>query len=92
MYRLGLEAILGFQRRGDKLRIEPSIPEAWPGFSLRYRYKTSRYAIQVENPDRLQSGVAQIWLDDRRLEGVELPLEDDGQEHHVRIRMGQSKD
>src|ERR1041385_4914502 len=30
MYRVGLEAILGFTKRGDTLRIEPCVPRDWP--------------------------------------------------------------
>ena len=38
MYRLGLEGILGLQRRGAGLIIEPHIPAGWPGYEVTYRY------------------------------------------------------
>ncbi|MHB9031975.1 MAG: GH36-type glycosyl hydrolase domain-containing protein, partial [Anaerolineae bacterium] len=37
MYRLGLEAILGFSKRGNNLRIEPVIPPEWDGYEINYR-------------------------------------------------------
>ena len=42
MYRVGLEAILGFTKRGDTLVIEPCVPAAWPGFTIEYRYRRER--------------------------------------------------
>ncbi|MBB1251565.1 hypothetical protein H2O14_25500 [Rhizobium sp. G21] len=35
LYRTAVEAILGIRREGDLLRITPSLPAAWPGFSAR---------------------------------------------------------
>ena len=35
MYRVGLEAILGFTKRGDTLPIDPRVPAAWPEFTHR---------------------------------------------------------
>jgi cyclic beta-1,2-glucan synthetase len=38
MYRVGLESILGFRLEGgDRLRIRPCIPDAWPDFRITYR-------------------------------------------------------
>ncbi|MFL5561875.1 MAG: GH36-type glycosyl hydrolase domain-containing protein, partial [Gemmatimonadaceae bacterium] len=48
MYRVGLEAILGFHKRGDTLAIEPCIPATWPEFTLEYRHASSRYTITVK--------------------------------------------
>ncbi|KGM51651.1 glycosyl transferase family 36 [Lysobacter concretionis Ko07 = DSM 16239] len=47
LYRAGIEALLGFHLRGDRLRIDPCIPTTWPGFSLVYRHHTSRYLVQI---------------------------------------------
>ena len=39
MYRLVIESLLGIRLEVDRLRIEPLIPAAWPGFELRYRHR-----------------------------------------------------
>ncbi|OUC07323.1 hypothetical protein RY27_15565, partial [Litorilinea aerophila] len=88
MYRLGLEGILGVQRRGDLLRIDPCIPRDWPGFQLRYRVGRTCYHIQVENPDGVNRGVASVLVDGEPAADGAIPLVDDGQEHHVQVRMG----
>jgi cyclic beta-1,2-glucan synthetase len=73
MYRVWLEEVLGFKLRGDRLFIEPALPESWPGYELTFRYGQTEYRVEVENgpePSR-----------------YEIRLEDDRQLHTLRIRM-----
>ena len=86
MYRVGLEAILGFTKRGDRLSLEPCVPAAWPGFSLTYRHGSTTYTIVVERPQAARKGNQQVLLDGRMLEGETIPLVDDGATHEVVIR------
>ena len=88
IYRLGLEAILGLQREGAALRIDPRIPSRWPGFEICYRWGNSQYHIKVENLDNVTLGVKEILLDGNSLEDGLIPLVDDGKEHEVRVLMG----
>jgi cyclic beta-1,2-glucan synthetase len=48
MYRVWLEEVLGFHKRGDTLQIKPVVPAAWPGFSMTFRNGLAVYAITVE--------------------------------------------
>jgi cyclic beta-1,2-glucan synthetase len=87
MYRVGLDAILGFDRRGDVLRIEPRVPLAWPRFTIDYRFGAARYTIVVDEPGRLAGGAgAEVTLDGRLLDGPDIPLVDDGMAHEVLVR------
>jgi len=88
LYRVGLEAILGFRPEGDRLVIDPCIPAAWPGFSINYRHRSARYEIRVENPEGVERGVRALWLDGNRVEGEMIPLADDGGHHDVRVVLG----
>ncbi|HET9002894.1 MAG TPA: glucoamylase family protein, partial [Gemmatimonadaceae bacterium] len=56
MYRVGLEAILGFRKHGDRLAIEPCLPSAWKEYTIEYRHLSSTYTITVKNPDGVQRG------------------------------------
>ena len=38
MYRVGLEAILGFRKAGDRLTIDPCVPADWQEYRIEYRY------------------------------------------------------
>ncbi len=86
MYRLGLEAILGFHREGQTLHVNPSIPTHWSGFEFTYRYHTSIYYIKVERLAGDELKVRQLILNGQVLPGNSVPLVDDGREHHVTVR------
>ncbi|HMB93561.1 MAG TPA: hypothetical protein VKP65_22095, partial [Rhodothermales bacterium] len=95
MYRVVLESILGFHLEGgNQLVLRPHIPNAWPGFRLRYRLpgSTTVYEIEVQNPDREAEGVVSIEVDGVHLavsEGEgQIPLKDDGATHQVIVTMG----
>ncbi len=89
LYRAGLESILGFDKRGSSLRIDPCIPRDWPRFEITYRYGGSLYRIAVENPKGVSRGVSQVSLDGVLLSGEALiPLCDDGAEHRVQVSLG----
>ena len=82
MYRIALEAILGFHQRGEQLFIEPCIPANWKEFTVEYRFRSSTYEITVENPDGLQSGSVELAIDGRSVEKA-IDLIDDGKRHRV---------
>jgi cyclic beta-1,2-glucan synthetase len=88
LYRVMLESILGFHPHGDRLRIEPCIPRAWPSFAITYRYHSATYRITVENPQEVERGIMEISVDGRKLDGPDIPLTDDGKTHEIRVRLG----
>jgi cyclic beta-1,2-glucan synthetase len=88
LYRLGLEAILGLQKRGDQLFIRPCIPATWREYSITLRHGKATYHIQVENPDGVQNTVSQWVIDGEARPDGAFPLVDDGQRHHLKIVMG----
>jgi cyclic beta-1,2-glucan synthetase len=87
-YRVGLEAILGFHKRGASLVMEPCIPMAWGGFSLSYRVGTATYEIDVQNPEHVNRGVSTVTVDGSRVAGNAIPLVDDGKTHRVVVLLG----
>jgi cyclic beta-1,2-glucan synthetase len=90
MYRVGLEAILGFTRRGDLLHIEPRVPDSWPEFSIDYRFGKATYAITVHEPGAIRGPDVNVSVDGRALDGPAIPLVDDGTRHVVVVRPGRS--
>ncbi len=87
-YRVWLEEVLGFQRRGDILTINPVIPKEWSGFRLRYRFQNTTYRIAVENPDHCSRGVVLLEVDGVSTADQRISLRDDGQTHEVRVVLG----
>jgi cyclic beta-1,2-glucan synthetase len=89
MYRAGLEAILGIERRGDVLSLNPCIPLSWPGFSAVIRLGGTRYEIEVENPQHRCRGISSVELDGEVVNPAAIPLRDDGRTHRVRAVIGE---
>jgi cyclic beta-1,2-glucan synthetase len=89
-YRVALEGVLGFVKRGDCLRIDPCIPSDWDGFALEYRYGASRYAIDVRNPEHVSRGVTEVSVDGIATTDAGVTLVDDGLRHVVTVVLGQS--
>jgi cyclic beta-1,2-glucan synthetase len=88
MYRVGLEAIMGFDKVGSTLRIDPCVPRTWTTAEINYTYKSARYRIEIQNAAGVCRGVRRVTLDGKTLaEGV-VALADDGGEHVVVVEMG----
>ena len=92
MYRVGLEGILGLQRRGAFFTLNPCIPASWPTYSIEWRFGRAHYTIVVENPERRCRGVASVELDGSPADPAAIPLEDDGRVHRVRVVLGPGRD
>ena len=91
MLQLGMEAILGLQRAGNVLRIEPCIPSGWPEYTLTYRQGGTVYRIRVENPEGVNRGVVRVMLDGEELLEKVIPLSSDGREHEVEVLLGRAE-
>ena len=87
MYRVGLEAILGFTKRGDTLWFDPAVPSSWPEFTVEYRVGRSLYRIVVRPSQTPGGGRNLVTLDGRLLETAGIPLVDDGETHDVRVEV-----
>jgi cyclic beta-1,2-glucan synthetase len=91
MYRLGLESILGFRRRGAVLSLAPRIPAQWPGFALEWRFGTSRYEIEVQNAEPARADSVHASLDGEPVDAAAIPLIDDGANHRVTVVIGRTE-
>jgi cyclic beta-1,2-glucan synthetase len=86
-YRVALEAILGFSKRGNTLVIEPCIPPSWQEFRISYRFGRTQYEIMVSNPEAVSRGVSEVAVDGESTTGP-ISLVDDGRTHTVSVRLG----
>jgi len=88
MYRAGLEYILGFQKNGNTIIMDPCIPRKWQDYAIQYKFIDTVYDIRVENPQGLSKGVKDITLDGEVSAGNRIPLVNDGKRHEVLVTMG----
>jgi len=73
MYRVGYDHILGIKPTYEGLVIDPVVPGDWKGFRAERVFRGARYIIEVGNPDGVESGVASISVDGRRVSGPIAP-------------------
>jgi cyclic beta-1,2-glucan synthetase len=84
LYRVGLEAILGFRLRGRRLQIEPCVPPGWPTYEITYRHGSATYHVVVENQEGTGHGVRAVTLDGAVVTGA-IELANDAQRHEIRV-------
>ncbi len=67
--------ILGVRPEVAGLRIDPCIPKAWPGFSMKRHFRGRNIAIAVKNPAGVSCGVKSIQVDGVAVDGCVVPVE-----------------
>ena len=55
--------ILGIKPAYEGLEINPCIPAAWKGFSVKRRFRDAEYHITVKNPNHVCKGIRSITVD-----------------------------
>jgi cellobiose phosphorylase len=88
LYRVAIEAILGFRLEGNRLHFEPCIPPSWPGYEITYRHRSATYRISVKNSAGGGRGVRSVLLDGQPLIDGQVPLSDDSKTHVVQVELG----
>ena len=81
----GIENILGLKVEKGILKIEPSIPEKWEEYSIKYRYKTSIYNIKIKNPNGKSNGVKEFLLNGSKIKEKQVKLEDNRTINEIEI-------
>ena len=59
---------------------------SWDGFSVKRAFRGDIYNVTVHNPDHLQKGVKEIWVDGKVVD--KILIAGDGKEHEVTVVMG----
>jgi len=88
MYQAAVQALLGLQRRGSTISLNPCIPTVWAEYSLDWTIASTRYRFVVQNPERRSRGIASAELDGHPIDPNAIALVDDGKEHTVRVVLG----
>lgn len=97
LFRVGLEWILGIRPTFEGLQIDPCIPARWKGFAVNRTFRGAVYKIRVENPERVECGVKELWVDGRRTCEASGPREKivppfpSGTVHEVRVVLGRTE-
>ncbi len=82
--------ILGVTPTLNGLGINPCVPaKMGTTFQITRKYREGVYHITVENPDKVEKGVAKLIVDGKELTGTTvIPYEKGKEEYHVTVIMG----
>ncbi len=84
LYFILMEEIFGLKLRKDILSIDPCIPKNWDKFSIRFK----NYQINIANPNKVNRGVKEVFLDGVKQSNNQIPFFDDANSHLVVVNMG----
>lgn len=94
-YLAGVKYILGLQKKGNYLEINPHFPKEWKDCYIQYQVEKTEYKIhilrQAESEELLQSESAirklkkMIYFDNELLEGEAIPIILDDRVHQVEV-------
>jgi len=87
MYRVAFDHILGIRPTYDGLVVDPVIPRGWEGLRAERVFRGTRYFIEVENPEGVESGVVSMSVDGRPFEDRVVPPAK-APECSIRVTMG----
>ena len=68
-----VEGILGMRPDFGGLRIAPSVPKDWKSFSMEKTFRGKKLKITVENPDGVQSGWKECYVNGEKLSDNYIP-------------------
>lgn len=86
-FMVATEMLLGAQRDYDGLRIKPTLPSHWKKAKIVRPFRGATYEIEIENPDGIEHGPVEVFVDGQKIEGNLIKPHGDGQLHKVKVIM-----
>ncbi|MBI9098851.1 MAG: glycosyl transferase [Spirochaetaceae bacterium] len=80
--------ILGIRPDYRGLLVDPCIPSAWKGYSIKRVFRGDTYNITISNPDHVCKGIKSLIVDDKEITGNIIPLFGDKGNHNVQVLLG----
>ncbi len=80
--------ILGIQPDFDGLKVDPSIPSSWDGFTATRLFRGAKYNITIKNPSHVCKGVKSLVVDGKAIDGCVVPVVEGKKEVNVEITLG----
>ena len=82
------QSILGIKPEYDGLKIDPSIPKAWDGYTATRVFRGDTYKISIKNPNHVSTGVMKLVVDGKEVAGNIIPVAGDNKVHEVEVVLG----
>lgn len=80
--------ILGVRPTFNGLLMDPCIPAEWPEYTVDRKYRGATYHITVKNPNKVSSGVQELIVNGKKIDGTLIPIQKSGTENTVVVTLG----
>ncbi len=87
MYRISIDYMIGVRASYKGLLIDPVINENWDLIKINRFYRGTLYKILIENPEKVERGVKNIYFNNNKIKGNILPISS-STECEVRVVLG----
>lgn len=84
-YRVAVIDILGFNKKGDILRILPKVPNKWKSFKIKYMYNNTTYLFNIIKDEK------EVYIENG-IESKYITLKDDNKIHEITVYFGGKDD
>ncbi|HBQ20486.1 MAG: hypothetical protein A2Z91_07575 [Deltaproteobacteria bacterium GWA2_38_16] len=88
MFIAATQWMVGVRPVFEGLMIDPCVPSHWKTFSIERAFRGALYKIHIENPEGVESGVKEVTVDGKRIEGNVIPQMPAGKVYEVHVLMG----
>jgi cellobiose phosphorylase len=83
LYRAGIELLLGFKKTGNRLCIDPSLPDGINNYSIEYDYGKTKYVIHIER--NIDQKSTRYIIDGKDQKDKFIELDDDGHDKIIKV-------
>jgi cellobiose phosphorylase len=87
MFRVSFDYVIGIRPVYNGLLVDPVIPSEWNSFSAKRVFRGTLYSFNIENPKNVETGVKEIFVDGKRIDGNIIPVSQN-KECNVKVIMG----
>ena len=79
-FKVGVEDILGIQKSGNVLKLNPNIPVSWDNFKITYNYMDTEYNIEI-----IKTTKEELVVDGKTMSSNTFTLKNDKSSHEVTL-------
>ena len=80
--------ILGVYPTHKGLQIDPCVPDDFGDFGIHRLFRGVEYNISVTNPDHVEKGVKEMYVDGKKIDGCIIPFDASKKKVDVKVVMG----
>lgn len=87
LIRVILDGMMGIKATYSGIKIDPVLPQKWYKCLIRRRIRDTVYEFTINNNHHVEKGVAEVYLDGKKLSSNIIPYMQDRKKHQITVIM-----